>query len=138
MKFNKKISLLAIGVSGLIVIGSLIYYNFDNKNFVNIRPKAKASTFNPSITWNVFPELTIDDFYDKILVKNGKAIISDDFIAAVIEKVIKATKLSNSDIKWTYKFLNLERTEIDFYFETTIYFDKLIRKKYNFKITENK
>ncbi len=138
MKFNKKISLLAIGVSGLIVIGSLIYYNFDNKNFVNIRPKQKASTFNPSITWNVFPELTIDDFYDKILVKNGKAIISDDFIAAVIEKVIKATKLSNSDIKWTYKFLNLERTEIDFYFETTIYFDKLIRKKYNFKITENK
>ena len=138
MKFNKKISLFVIGVSGLIVIGSLIYYNFDNKNFVNIRPKEKNSTFNPNITWNVFPELTIDDFYDKILVKNGKAIISNDFIAAVIEKVIKETKLSNSDIKWAYKFLNSQRTEIDFYFETTIYFDKLIRKKYNFKITESK
>ena len=138
MKFNKKVFLIASGISVFFAVGSLIYYNFDNKNLTSIKSKEKTNTFNNNITWNVFPELTIEDFYDKILIKNGKPIINDFFIASVVEKVIKETKLSNSDIKWGYKFLNFERTEIDFYFETTIYFDKLIRKKYNFKINEYK
>jgi methionyl-tRNA synthetase len=116
----------------------LIYFNTENLIPKNSLFKKKNTTINQNIEWNVFPKLKIESFYDQIIIKNGKPYISDNFIANVVEKVIKETKISHSNIRWGYRFKNANRTEINFYFETTIYFNKKLRKKYNFKILEYK
>ena len=89
----------------------------------------------------IFPEISNHDLYKDIWVKDGKAIISDDFIAKVVTIVINKMQFTKGELKWGYKFEDeqtREKIKISFVFkpELPILGKTEIQRDYDFQINQ--
>lgn len=66
----------------------------------------------------VFPELKVKDFYGFIKMKKNNAVIDDDFIAAVINFVIKNAKIIGGELLYNYHQLNDQQLQVVFKWES--------------------
>lgn len=117
IKFNKKILKSAVLIGSPIVacgVGVGVYVAVKNKTSNQTTVIAERNGSNSSTTHEeqvhqqnaltnignveVFPRLTTYDFYDQIRIVEGKQIITDEFIAAVVNKVIKEMVVTDGDI----------------------------------------
>lgn len=93
--------------------------------------------FIPTSKFKIFPVLHQNEFYQYIVIKSGKAILNDDFIAKVVNKVIKSSQISNGHIEWGYQYNdgNFQSLSITFKWFAEMQ-NRILRKTYNFKISK--
>lgn len=54
--------------------------------------------------FNVFPDVTQDQFYEYIRIKGSRPVITDEFISAFISYVIKNANIAGGSLNWNYRF----------------------------------
>lgn len=83
-----------------------IYFSMSHKKTESKTPvKSNLATSETKSIYgmvDIFPKLNSYEFYSDLRIENGEAIMNDDFVAAVITKVIKDVKVTDGDIKWSY------------------------------------
>lgn len=106
MKIDKKLSKMIFFVGAPIVIcaaGVGIYYSLSkkSKNTQDNHSTKIQTTETKSIYGmvDIFPKINSYDFYADIRVEDGQPVITDDFVADVITKVIKDVKVTDGNIK---------------------------------------
>ncbi|UVD81837.1 hypothetical protein NV226_00825 [Mycoplasma iguanae] len=77
----------------------------------------------------VFPKIDISDFYDYLEYKGNKLLISDNFIAAIIQETIKTMNKTTGKITFNYKKINDQ--SVEFHFKWT---DQNLSEVNNFQI----
>lgn len=144
-KLSKYKKYLAIIISFTVVgVAGLTYY------FVTLNKKTSVGTTQPKSEdgndqfglgnhqsiygVEIFPNLSIYDFYSKLKIENGICIITDDFIAAVITKVISETKITDGNIYFTYALSN-NRQNLSVSFEWKKDTANAFWKTYNFSLS---
>lgn len=80
---------------------------------------------------DIFPQLNIYDFYQYLKIINGKPTITDDFIAAVIKKVITDIKLINGTLNYEILISTTTSLKIAFQFQTLA---NTYEKTYDFNV----
>lgn len=103
-------------------IGLLVYYNTHKNNEINHNNAYQNITQNniqesSDIYDNmeIFPKLETSDFYKYIRYENGRHIINNDFIAAVINYVVANMKVVGGNVHYKYTQSSPTTLNITFY-----------------------
>lgn len=121
---------------GVIVVGTLIpivavstglyfYYHSKKESTQNIIHSSQKSGSHQTSTTNetndiydkvkIFPQLNYDILYPYVRMKDGKYIITDDFISAVINYVISHMKVTDGNLHYKYELPTPSSLKITFY-----------------------
>lgn len=151
MKKITKIALTTIpliGTAGGIGSYMLVKMNHSNKNNIsnsnNNYTSADTVTNENGITDNnlinkfqIFPQLNSQMFYKYIRIQNGAPIMNKNFIANVVNYVLKNMKISDGKIKWGYS-INDQKNNLKITFKWLSGMEgRIFTKTYDFDLTKD-
>lgn len=134
--------MITIGVVSPIAaaaVGVGIYWGFAKKKSETVvgqkHSQIEVTTSSNSIydKVDIFPNINQYDFYQYIRIEDGKPVIDDNFIAKVINYVIKNTRVTDGDISMNYTQPDIQSLSVTFYWVKDG--EKEYWKTYNFSLS---
>ncbi|MGX9395810.1 MHO_1590 family protein [Mycoplasma sp. 1573] len=80
---------------------------------------------------NIFPDISISDYYDLIRIEKGMPVITDDMIAYIIQDVIKKLSVNYGDVEAGYFQPTRQQLHLDFVWK---YKNQEVNRKYLFTV----
>lgn len=121
-KYKKYLLILfpfvAIGIAGLTYYFVIKNQSTKSEYIKSEDVKEQFTTSDSQTIYGVevFPKLTIYDFYQELRIDDGKCIITDDFVASVITRVLSQSKITDGNIYFDYVLSN-DRQNLSVSFE---------------------
>ena len=140
-KINRRLAISLIVALPVTSAGIGVYFYLKNRDVTknishenNLKISSNNEEDESSIYKGikVFPELKVKDFYGFIKMKENNAIIDDDFIAAVINFVVKNAKIIGGELLYNYHQLNDQQLQVIFKWESDE--NTVIEKTYIFSL----
>ena len=103
-------------------IGLLVYYNTNknkeidhNNSYQSISQNNSQESSEIYDNMDIFPKLSTSDFYKYIRYENGRHVINNDFIAAIINYVVANMKVAGGNVHYKYEQSSSTALNITFY-----------------------
>ena len=98
----------------IVVIGGSIATYFalsmnkdegNNEETMNVnQTEAIPKHSNAYDKFNIFPDVSQDQFYEYIRIKGSRPVITDELISAFVSYVIKNANIAGGSLNWNYRF----------------------------------